>query len=159
LPYPAFRMVNVEPGGRKPSPCTLRNSITKRKASLTALPLPKASRARNSKMEIGKSKLWRHVEGQITIGLYAINPATQQCKWVAIDADYKGAMEDLVKLQYYLSEDQVQAALEMSQRGGHLWIFLETPLLARDCRIRIHDLPPDLLSLALQKKLDKLCPI
>jgi hypothetical protein len=82
----------------------------------------------------------RHIEGEITIGLYAINPATQRCKWVAIDADYKGAMEDLVKLQYYLSEDQVQAALEMSQRGGHLWIFLETPLLARDCRIYIHDL-------------------
>jgi hypothetical protein len=81
-----------------------------------------------------------HIEGEITIGLYAINPATQQSKWVAIDADYKGAMEDLVKLQYYLSEDQVQAALEMSQRGGHLWIFLETPLLARDCRIYIHDL-------------------
>ena len=66
----------------------------------------------------------RHIEGEITIGLYAINPATQRCKWVAIDADYKGAMEDLVKLQYYLSEDQVQAALEMSKRGGHLWIFL-----------------------------------
>jgi hypothetical protein len=82
----------------------------------------------------------RHIEGKITIGLYAINPATQRCKWVAIDADYKGAMEDLVKLQYYLGQDQVQAALEMSQRGGHLWIFLETPLLARDCRIYIHNL-------------------
>jgi len=82
----------------------------------------------------------RHLEGEITVGLYAINPATQRCKWVAIDADYKGAMEDLVKLQYYLGQDQVRAALEMSQRGGHLWIFLETPLLARDCRIYIHDL-------------------
>ena len=82
----------------------------------------------------------RHIEGEITIGLYAINPATQRCKWVAIDADYKGAMEDLVKLQYYLSEDQVQAALEMSKRGGHLWIFLQTPLLARDCRMYIYNL-------------------
>ena len=54
----------------------------------------------------------RHLEGEITIGLYAINPATQRCKWVSIDADYKGAMEDLVKLQYYLSQDQVQAALD-----------------------------------------------
>jgi hypothetical protein len=81
-----------------------------------------------------------HLEGEITIGLYAINPPMQRCKWVAIDADYKGAMEDLVKLHYYLSQDQVQAALEMSQRGGHLWIFLETPLLARDCRIYIHNL-------------------
>jgi len=82
----------------------------------------------------------RHLEGEITIGLYAINPATQRCKWVAIDADYKGAMEDLVKLRYCLSEDKVQAALEMSQRGGHLWIFLGTPHLAQDCRIYIHEL-------------------
>ena len=53
----------------------------------------------------------RHLEGEITVGLYAINPDTQRCKWVAIDADYKGAMEDLVKLQYYLSQDKVQPAL------------------------------------------------
>jgi hypothetical protein len=82
----------------------------------------------------------RHIEGEITVGLYTINPDTQRCKWVAIDADYKGAMEDLVKLQYYLSKDNVQAALEMSSRGGHLWILLETPLLARDCRVYIHNL-------------------
>src|ERR1017187_6956340 len=30
----------------------------------------------------------RHLEGEITVGLYAINPATQCSKWVAIDADY-----------------------------------------------------------------------
>jgi hypothetical protein len=57
----------------------------------------------------------------------------------AIDADYKNAMEDLLKLQYRLGQDGVQPALEMSRRGGHLWIFLATPLLARDCRIYIHD--------------------
>jgi len=82
----------------------------------------------------------RHLEGQITIGLYAINPSTQRCKWVAIDADYKSAMEDLLKLQYHLSQDGVEPALEMSRRGGHLWIFLATPLLAAECRVYIHDL-------------------
>jgi len=82
----------------------------------------------------------RHLEGQITVGLYAINPSTQRCKWVAIDADYRNAIEDLLKLQYYLSQDRVEPALEMSKRGGHLWIFLATPLLAKECRIYIHDL-------------------
>jgi len=82
----------------------------------------------------------RHLEGKITVGLYAINPSTQRCKWVAIDADYKNAMEDLLKLQYHLTQDRVEPALEMSKRGGHLWIFLETPLLAKECRIYIHDL-------------------
>jgi hypothetical protein len=49
-------------------------------------------------------------------------------------------MEDLLKLEYYLWQDKVEPALEMSKRGGHLWILLETPLLAKDCRIYIHDL-------------------
>ena len=82
----------------------------------------------------------QHLEGEVTIGLYAINPSTQRCKWVAIDADYKNAMEDLLKLQYHLIQDGVEPALEMSKRGGHLWIFLATPLLARECRVYVHDL-------------------
>ena len=81
-----------------------------------------------------------HLDGKITIGLYAINPSNQCCKWVAIDADYTRAMEDLIKLQYYLTADQVDSALEMSKRGGHLWIFLAVPLLAKKCRIYIYDL-------------------
>jgi TOTE conflict system, Archaeo-Eukaryotic Primase domain len=81
-----------------------------------------------------------HLEGRITIGLYAINPSDQRCKWVAIDADYKNAMDDLIKLQYRLTTDHVDSALEMSRRGGHLWIFLAAPLLARQCRIYIYDL-------------------
>lgn len=82
----------------------------------------------------------QHLEGEITIGLYAINPSTQRCKWVAIDADYKAAMEDLLKLQHHLVRDNVEPAFEMSKRGGHLWIFLATPLLAKECRIYIYDL-------------------
>lgn len=82
----------------------------------------------------------RHLEGELTIGLYAINPATQRSKWVAIDADYANAMEDLLKLQYSLRQDKVEAALEMSKRGGHLWIFMERPALARECRIYIYNL-------------------
>jgi hypothetical protein len=86
------------------------------------------------------STLRNHLEGRVTIGLYAINPTTQRCKWVAIDADYDNALEDLLKLQWELRQDGVEAALEKSRRGGHLWIFAEQPLLARDCRIYIHSL-------------------
>lgn len=81
-----------------------------------------------------------HLVGQKTIALYAINPQTQRSKWVAIDADYEKAVEDLLKLQLELQHDGVQAALESSRRGGHLWIFAETPLLARDCRLYIYNL-------------------
>jgi hypothetical protein len=79
----------------------------------------------------------RHLEGDITIGLYAINPATRCSKWMAIDADYEDALTDLLKLSFYLKQDGVESALEKSHRGGHLWIFLAEPLPARDCRIYV----------------------
>ena len=82
----------------------------------------------------------KHLEGEVTVGLYAINPKTQRCRWVAIDADYEEALEDLLKLQWELRQDGVEAALEKSRRGGHLWIFAEKPLLARDCRVYIYNL-------------------
>jgi len=66
----------------------------------------------------------RHLEGEITIGLYSINPATQCSKWVAIDADYEDSLADLLKLSFYLRQDGVESAFEKSHRGGHLWIFL-----------------------------------
>ncbi|MBV8809599.1 MAG: hypothetical protein JO033_13075 [Acidobacteriaceae bacterium] len=78
-----------------------------------------------------------HLAGEITIGIYAINPGTQRSKWVAMDADYKNALEDLLKLQYELKQDGIEPALEKSSRGGHLWIFFEEPALARACRIYI----------------------
>jgi hypothetical protein len=79
----------------------------------------------------------RHLEGEITIGLYAINPATQCSKWVAVDADHKDAVRNLQKLRFYLKQDGVESALENSRRGGHLWIFLAEPLPARNCRIYV----------------------
>jgi hypothetical protein len=81
----------------------------------------------------------RHLEGEITIGLYAINPATQSCKWLAIDADGEEELADLIKLGHCLKQNGVDSALEESNRGGHLWIFMSEPLPARDCRIYVCD--------------------
>jgi hypothetical protein len=81
-----------------------------------------------------------HIDGDFTINLYSTNPDTQRCKWVAIDADYDGSMKDLLQLRYELNQDSIQAALEQSRRGGHLWIFAEAPLLASECRIYIYNL-------------------
>ena len=100
---------------------------------------PKAAGS-GQELPLTRATVRRHLEGDITIGLYAINPLTQRSKWVAIDADYAGAMEDLLKLQYSLQQDGVEAALEMSRRGGHLWVFMKQPALARDCRIYIYNL-------------------
>jgi hypothetical protein len=84
--------------------------------------------------------LRKHLNGQLTIGVYALNPETQRSKWVAIDADYENALEDLLKLQWELRQDGVEAALEKSRRGAHLWIFADKPLLAQHCRIYIYNL-------------------
>jgi hypothetical protein len=81
-----------------------------------------------------------HLAGRRTIGLYSLNPKSQRSKWVAIDADYDNALEDLLKLQWELRQDGVESALERSRRGGHLWIFTAEPLLAKQCRIYIYNL-------------------
>jgi hypothetical protein len=39
-----------------------------------------------------------------------------------------------------LKQDGVDAALEQSRRGGHLWIFGAEPLLASECRIYVYNL-------------------
>jgi TOTE conflict system primase-like protein len=81
-----------------------------------------------------------HLSGRLTIGLYALNPKTQRSKWVAIDADYDNALEDLLKLRWKLGQDGIESALEKSRRGGHLWIFANQPLLAQQCRVYIYNL-------------------
>lgn len=79
----------------------------------------------------------RHLEGDLTIGVYAMSPATQRCKWIAMDGDYKDSLKHLCELQWELQRQKVEAALEQSRRGAHLWIFGEQPLLARKCRLLI----------------------
>jgi hypothetical protein len=81
-----------------------------------------------------------HLNGDVTINLFAINPETQRSKWVAIDADFEDAVPTLIQLQCELKQDGIDSALEQSRRGGHLWIFCETPLLAAECRIYIYNL-------------------
>jgi hypothetical protein len=85
-----------------------------------------------------------HLEGGITVGFYALNPATQRCKWLAIDADHADAIDDLLRIQYRLSSDGVESALEMSRRGGHLWIFFAAPVLAKQCRRFIQEVSQSL---------------
>jgi hypothetical protein len=92
-------------------------------------------RKRGGELPITPRDIQRHLAGKITLGIYAINPRTQRVKWMAIDADYRKALEDLLKLQFELGQNGIQAALEQSRRGGHLWIFFEEPVLAKHARV------------------------
>lgn len=100
------------------------------------------ARNRRTKEPLGLDPLviQKHLAGEQTVGLYAINPETQCSKWVAIDADYEGAYRDLRTLKWELEQDGVHAVVEMSRRGAHLWILCERPLPARLCRTYIYSL-------------------
>ena len=91
---------------------------------------------RNSKelLALDVDTVRAHLAGHLTIGIYSIAPEMQTSKWVAIDADYEDAIADLRKLQDAFREDQIQALMEQSRRGGHLWFFLARPLKAKLCR-------------------------
>ena len=93
---------------------------------------------------LGPEAIRRHLTGLYTIGLYAIEPVTQCCRWLAIDADYDQALRDLLKLQWKLEQNGFPAALERSRRGAHLWLFLDEPAPARDCRSYVRQLAKDL---------------
>jgi hypothetical protein len=89
-------------------------------------------------VSLSESIIRQHLEGRITIGLYAMNPETQRCKWIAIDGDYADSLKHLCELQWHLQTLRVESALEMSRRGAHLWILAEQPLLARECRLWVN---------------------
>ena len=57
-----------------------------------------------------------------------------------MDGDYKESLKHLCELQWELQQQKVEAALEQSRRGAHLWIFGAQPLLARQCRLLISGL-------------------
>jgi len=47
----------------------------------------------------------RHLEGELTIGLYAINPQRQRSKWLQLTPLCRRG-RILLKLQYFLQEDK-----------------------------------------------------
>jgi hypothetical protein len=79
----------------------------------------------------------KHLAGNLTVGLYSINPVYQSTKWFAIDADYTAAEADLRRLKAEFAKDGITALFENSRRGGHLWMFAEKPILAKTLRLYV----------------------
>ncbi|HEX7734471.1 MAG TPA: hypothetical protein VF458_06405, partial [Ktedonobacteraceae bacterium] len=70
-----------------------------------------------------------HLAGSLTLGTYLID-AHGLCRFAVFDADGRSADDDLValvQLQERLAELGLVSALELSRRGGHLWVFLARP--------------------------------
>jgi hypothetical protein len=92
------------------------------------------------KLPLTKKDIEMHLAGLQTISLYAIEPEHSTCKWIAIDADHNTAFTDLAVLQQELKQEGIEALLEKSRRGGHLWVFAAEPLPADLCRILVYTL-------------------
>ena len=88
-------------------------------------------------LSIDTATVQSHLAGHLTIGVYAINPDSQCSKWIAIDADYADSRRDLLRLQEAFRGNDIEALIEQSRRGGHLWIFLAEPLPAKLCRLYV----------------------
>lgn len=71
-----------------------------------------------------------HLEGSCTLGTYLMDE-WGMCLFAVFDADQDDGLYQLADLRRRFSRDGIPSYLEASRRGGHLWIFLDTPLSAR----------------------------
>ncbi len=69
----------------------------------------------------------RHLKGQITLGAYMLAPDNTTDK-IAFDADDDEGFAQLYVLKQALAREGITSYLELSRRGGHLWLF--TPPLS-----------------------------
>src|SRR5690606_1426287 len=71
------------------------------------------------------SLITAHLKGAVTLGAYALD-ADSNGKWLCFDADTDERFGMLVDLAKQLEPDNVTSYLELSRRGGHLWLFTPT---------------------------------
>jgi hypothetical protein len=100
-----------------------------------------------------------HLLGKHTVGMYALDE-TSAVKWLCLDADDSEGFAALVNLSVGLRQQQAPNYLERSRRGGHLWLFFETPLPGELARrfgkglVEAYHLP----SMELYPRQDRLLP-
>jgi hypothetical protein len=76
------------------------------------------------------ARLAAHLRGDVSLATYLINDQGQ-CTFAVIDADQDNGLEVLSEVQGRLADLGVLTHLEMSRRGGHLWVFLSRPVSPR----------------------------
>ena len=63
-----------------------------------------------------------HLRGAITLGAYALD-LNSIARWICFDADTDDQWKGLTQLTTFLQSLTVTTYLELSRRGGHLWLF------------------------------------
>ncbi len=73
-----------------------------------------------------------HLRGLSTVGAFALDEQSYG-RWLCFDADNEAQWKQIVFLARMLDTQQVPSYLELSRRGGHLWLFTER-VSGRDIR-------------------------
>jgi len=82
---------------------------------------------------LNNNHLAAHLRGEITLGTYVLT-AKSKARFIVMDADDDREFDDLLRLSRSIKVDEVPVHLELSRRGGHLWIFFERPVPGKDAR-------------------------
>ncbi len=79
------------------------------------------------------ARIHDHLMGRYTLGTYMVD-AEGYCSAAVFDADSEDGLERLVLLVGELATQGISSIVEASRRGGHVWVLLERPTLARVVR-------------------------
>ncbi|HEY6406281.1 MAG TPA: CHC2 zinc finger domain-containing protein [Ktedonobacteraceae bacterium] len=77
--------------------------------------------------------LCNHLDGAESLGTYVIDERGR-CRFVVFDADRHDGLDVLLDVQGQLAQDGIPSYLELSRRGGHVWVLLAKPALASQVR-------------------------
>lgn len=77
-----------------------------------------------------------HLRGERTLALSSSDGAGL-CRWLCLDVDEVDGLRQLLALNKALQPLGLPGLVEASRRGGHLWLFLETPRSVAAARTRV----------------------
>ncbi|WDE14690.1 DEAD/DEAH box helicase family protein [Thalassomonas haliotis] len=84
---------------------------------------------------LDQQTIYQHLSGKQTIGLYPLLQ-DDHCWLLAADFDKADWREAITAFRKACNEWQIPCSVEVSRsgNGAHVWIFFDTPLLAKDAR-------------------------
>ena len=79
--------------------------------------------------------IFRHLKGIDTIGIYPVLD-DQTCFFLAFDFDEDSFKKDVINFSHVCTDHKIDHLIEISRsgKGAHLWIFFESPVLAKEAR-------------------------
>ncbi len=77
-----------------------------------------------------------HLRGELTLALSSSDGAGM-CRWLCLDVDEADGLRQLLVLNKAMFPLGLSGLVEASRRGGHLWLFLDTPLTVSAATTRV----------------------